>query len=91
MVGPCAWTLEEYKERMTARLVQEVRTLDGFRTCWINPHARRELIDCLVAAGYPPTVVRRVDEKEEYDMYDVLAELGWGLTPPHLSRASASL
>ena len=74
-------TLEEYKERMTARLVQEVRTLDGFRICWINPHARRELIDSLVASGYPPTVVRRVDEKEEYDMYDVLAELGWGLTP----------
>ncbi|MDO8943625.1 MAG: hypothetical protein Q7U75_10605, partial [Desulfobacterales bacterium] len=41
----------------------------------------RELIDALAASGCSPTVVRMVDEKEEYDLYDVLAELGWGMNP----------
>jgi len=26
-------------------------------------------------------VVRMVDEMEDYDLYDVLAELGWGMNP----------
>ncbi len=78
---PVPVPLEEYKAKMAERLVQEVRTLDDFRTCWINPPSRRELIDSLVGSGYPPTVIRQVEKKEEYDLYDVLAELGWGLAP----------
>ena len=78
---PVPVSLEEYKENMAMQLVQEVGTLDNFRTRWIDPSLRRELIDSLVASGYPPTVIRQVDEKEEYDLYDVLAELGWDLNP----------
>lgn len=73
--------LEEYKARLAARLVQEVHTLDDFRSRWIDPPARQELVDALVTSGYSPTVVRMVDEKEDYDLYDVLAELGWGMSP----------
>ena len=70
------------------QLVQEVGTLDNFRTRWIDPSLRRELIDGLVASGYPPAVIRQVDEKEEYDLYDVLAELGLG--PKSLARATTA-
>jgi type I restriction enzyme R subunit len=73
--------VEEYKARLAARLVQEVHTLDDFRSRWIDPEARQELVDALVTSGYSPTVVRMVDEKEDYDLYDVLAELGWGMSP----------
>ena len=73
--------LDEYKARLAARLVQEVRTLDDFRRRWIDPPLRQELIDTLVTSGYSPTVVRMVDEKQDYDLYDVLAELGWGMNP----------
>jgi type I restriction enzyme R subunit len=73
--------VEEYKARLAARLVQEVHTLDDFRSRWIDPSTRRELVDALVTSGYSPTVVRMVDEKEDYDLYDVLAELGWGMSP----------
>ena len=73
--------LEEYKARLAARLVQEVPTLDDFRARWIDPPSRQELVDTLVTSGYSPTVVRMVDEKEDYDLYDVLAELGWGMNP----------
>ncbi len=73
--------LDEYKARLAARLVQEVHTLDDFRGTWIDPPSRQELIDTLVTYGYSPTVVRMVDEKQDYDLYDVLAELGWGMNP----------
>jgi type I restriction enzyme R subunit len=73
--------LEEYKARLAARLVQEVRTLSDFRSRWIDPPSRRELIDALITSGCSPTVVRMVDEKEAFDLYDVLAELGWGMNP----------
>jgi len=73
--------IEEYKARLAARLVQEVRTLDDFRVRWIDPPSRQELIDALVTSGYSPTIVRMVDDRQDYDLYDVLAELGWGMNP----------
>jgi type I restriction enzyme R subunit len=73
--------IEEYKARLAERLVQEVHTLDDFRNCWIEPPCRQGLIDTLVTSGYSPTVVRMVDDKQDYDLYDVLAELGWGMNP----------
>ncbi len=73
--------IDEYKARLAARLVQEVHTLDDFRGRWIDPPSRQELIDTLVTSGYSPTVVRMVDDKQDYDLYDVLAELGWGMNP----------
>jgi type I restriction enzyme R subunit len=73
--------IEEYKARLAARLVQETPTLDGFRVRWIDPPSRQGLLDTLVTSGYSPSVVRMVDDKKDYDLYDVLAELGWGMYP----------
>ena len=73
--------IAQYKARLAARLVQEAHTLDEFRKLWVNPPSRKELIDTLVTAGYSPSVVRMVDDKQDYDLYDVLAELGWGMSP----------
>ena len=73
--------IEEYKARLAARLVQEVKTLNDFRGRWIDPPSRRELIDALVTSGYSPTVVQMVDDRSDYDLYDVLGELGWGMNP----------
>jgi type I restriction enzyme R subunit len=73
--------LEEYKSRLAARLVQETPTLADFRGQWIDPQLRHELINTLVTSGYSPNVVRMVDEKGDFDLYDVLAELGWGMAP----------
>jgi type I restriction enzyme R subunit len=73
--------LEDYKAQLTARLVAQAGTLQDFRSRWIDPPSRQELLDALVGAGYSPSLVRLVDEKEDYDLYDVLAELGWGMRP----------
>jgi type I restriction enzyme R subunit len=73
--------LDEYKARLAARLIKEVHTLEGFRGRWIDPPSRQDLISTLVTSGYSPTVVRMVDDKQDYDLFDVLAELGWGMNP----------
>jgi type I restriction enzyme R subunit len=73
--------LEDYKAQLAARLVAQVGTLQDFRGRWIDPPSRQELLGVLVGAGYSPNLVRLVDEKDEYDLYDVLAELGWGMRP----------
>jgi len=62
-------------------LVQEAPTLAEFRSRWVDPPERQGLIAALVASGYSPSVVRMVDGRQEYDLYDVLAELGWGMRP----------
>jgi type I restriction enzyme R subunit len=47
----------------------------------MDPTDRKGLLDALVRAGWPPSVVQQVEEKQDYDLYDVLAELGWGMNP----------
>lgn len=74
-------TLEEYKAHLAARLVGEAPTLETFRAHWIAPQARRELLARLPEAGRSALVVRALDEMAAYDLYDVLAELGYGLAP----------
>ena len=73
--------VEQYKAELAAKLIEQVRTLEEFRNLWVDPPSRRELIDTLVLAGYSPSVVQMLDEREDYDLYDVLAELGWGMNP----------
>jgi len=74
-------SVEEYRARLAAKLIEQAHTLEEFRSIWIDPPTRDELIKMLASAGYSPRVIRMVDDKEEYDLYDVLAELGWGLNP----------
>ena len=73
--------LEEYKAQLATRLLQEISGIDEFRDCWANPQRRTELVTTLERSGYAPEVIRTGEEKGEYDLYDVLAELVWGINP----------
>lgn len=73
--------LEDFKRGMAAALAREAPTLADFRARWIDPPTRRELLDALVSAGYPPTVVRLIEDMNDYDLYDVIASVGYGLDP----------
>jgi type I restriction enzyme R subunit len=82
--------VEEYKERLAARLIGEAPTLEAFRQRWIAPAQRQEMLAQLPDAGRSPSIVRMIDGMAEYDLYDVLAELGYGLAPrTRLDRAEA--
>jgi len=83
-------TVEEYKEKLAVKLVAEAATLDKFRTIWIKPSDRREFLSKLPDAGRSPMLIRALEEMNDYDLYDVLAELGYGLAPKtRLERADA--
>lgn len=74
-------TVEEYKARLAARLVEEAPTLDAFRAAWVEPPRRRELLGRLPDAGRSALLVQKLEDMDAYDLYDVLAELGYGLAP----------
>lgn len=74
-------TVEEYKERLAAKLVGQASTLDAFRACWIVPRERREMLGRLPDGGQSAYLIQNLEDMTEYDLYDVLGELGYGLNP----------
>lgn len=83
-------TVEEYKQQLTERLIEEVPTLEAFRSKWIYRTDRRELLAHLPDGGRSASLVRFVSEMNNYDLYDVLAELAYGLNPlTRVDRADA--
>ncbi len=74
-------TIEEYRERIAARLVAEAPTLDAFRARWVDPRQRRELLAALPDGERSAQVLRTLERLDAYDLYDVLADLGYGQAP----------
>jgi type I restriction enzyme R subunit len=74
-------TVEEFKQGLARQLISNTATLDEFRAKWINPTERRSMIQDLVYSGYSPEIVRQVEGMAEYDLYDVLADLAYGVAP----------
>lgn len=81
---------EEYKQRLAARLVEQAETLDAFRAKWIVRDEREKLIDYVRAGGFSPKALQALEEMEDFDLYDVLADVGYGMNPhTRLERAEA--
>ncbi|MFM7407745.1 MAG: DEAD/DEAH box helicase family protein [Cuspidothrix sp.] len=72
---------EEYKERIAAKLVEIVPSIEDFRGCWINPPSRQELVTKFVNAGISPKEYATVEQLGDYDLYDVLADMAYGVIP----------
>jgi type I restriction enzyme R subunit len=83
-------TVEEYKQRLTRKLIEKAPTLDIFRLLWVEPATRTELLDALPDGLRSAMLVRSLGKMDAYDLYDILAELGYGLAPrTRLERAAA--
>ena len=70
-------TLDEYKQRLAARLLKDIPALDDFRETWIVPDERRAMIERLPDGGRAPLIVRHLDYTDAYDLFDVLADIGY--------------
>ena len=70
--------MEEYKQRLAALLVANIPALDDFRSTWIDPEKLREMMGRLPDGGRAPLIVRELAFGEEYDLFDVLADVGYG-------------
>jgi type I restriction enzyme R subunit len=83
-------SVEQYKERLARRLIEEAAYIGNFRDLWIVQKKRLELFGRLPDAGRSPLLVRVLEQMEDYDLYDVLADLGYGLDPKtRIDRADA--
>ncbi|MDA8237038.1 MAG: DEAD/DEAH box helicase family protein [Chloroflexi bacterium] len=83
-------SLEEYEERLAERLVARAPSLDAFRAAWILPPKRAGLLAALPDGGRSAGVIRALEGMDDFDLYDVLAELGYGLDPKtRVARADA--
>lgn len=74
-------TVEEYKQCLAEHLVGEAKTFDDFRHQWINTQERKRLIDSLPDDGQGIRLLRELLNRKEYDVFDVLAEIGFGVAP----------
>ncbi len=74
-------TLEEYTQRLAAKLVEDIPALDAFRETWVDPPRRRAMLARLPDDGNAPYLVRHLTLGDEYDLYDVLAHAAYGQSP----------
>ena len=74
-------TVEEYRQMLATRLAKEVKTLDDFRSIWIEPAERKDLIDKLPDDGRGVRLLREILNWHDYDLYDVLSQIGYGTAP----------
>ncbi len=70
-------SVEEYKTRLAAALLEEAPDLQAFIDQWIDPPRREELIHHLPESGTSAEKLRLVAEMDDYDLYDVLAHLAY--------------
>lgn len=74
-------TEEEYRAAVASRLREQVTTLDEFRARWIDRRARLALLERLPNGLNSAFAVQQLSDMNAYDLYDVLAELAYGLKP----------
>ena len=82
--------VEEYKQRLAVRLVEEAPSVDDLRETWVLPEKRLKLLVDLPGGEGAVRLIRELEEAQECDLFDVLAELGYGLAPKSRSERAAS-
>ncbi len=73
--------LEEYKQRLAERLVDEAPSVADLREKWVAQNERRGLISHLPGGEGAVRLIRELEDEQECDLFDVLAELGYGMPP----------
>lgn len=74
-------TPEEYRQRLVEELLATVPTLAGFRARWLDPEQRHELLEQLRAQNLVPENLRSTDQMDDYDLFDVIAAVAYGVKP----------
>ena len=84
-------TIEEYKQKLAEHLVEDNKTLEDFRHRWINPQERKMLINYLPDDGSGVRLLQDLLNRKEYDLYDMLAEIGFGVAPKSRKERAEAL
>ena len=82
--------LEEYKQRLAERLVEEAPSVEALRQKWVTPAERKRMLSHLPGGEGAVRLVRELEDEQECDLYDVLAEIGYHLIPKSRSERAAA-
>ncbi|HEX9048080.1 MAG TPA: DEAD/DEAH box helicase family protein, partial [Verrucomicrobiae bacterium] len=88
---PVRVSAEEYRQAIVNELLATVPTLAGFREKWLDPDERRALLDQLRAQNLLPENLRTDGPGEEYDLFDVIAAVAYGVKPRTRGERAARL
>lgn len=80
---------ETYKERLAADISEKISDMNSLRITWVNPVDRKELLSQLPGGESALYLVRELEEEQECDLYDVLAQLGFGYVPKTRTERAA--
>ena len=72
-------SLEEYREMVAQRVAEEAPDLDTFRDRWLDPAERQALVESLPGGEGSARLLQKLDDLEECDLYDVLAQEAYGV------------
>ncbi|MCY4620146.1 MAG: DEAD/DEAH box helicase family protein [Chloroflexi bacterium] len=72
--------IEQYRERIAKRLLDDIPSLDDFRERWIDYDRRHELMASVISADLSPDAYGAAADLQECDLYDVLASAAWNET-----------
>lgn len=81
--------IEHYKERLATKLIAELPTIEAFRARWVDPLEREKILNNLPEGERSILFIQQIEKMNDYDLFDVLAELGYGLHP--LRRAERAI
>jgi len=83
-------TIEQYRERLARRTIEQAPTIEVFRSFWIDPLERHALLNGLPGGAPAASVLREAQEMRDYDLYDVLGDAAYGVEPhTRIERADA--
>jgi type I restriction enzyme R subunit len=74
-------SIDDFKDRLTTSLLRQVPTIAGFRAAWCDRSDRAELLYHLPGGHKAALVLRELEFNELYDLYDVLARIGYETQP----------
>ena len=75
------YTIEEYKEKLAAALIEQVENIDLLREMWVNRSERKHLIVALPGGEKGALMLRELLDLEDCDLYDFFADVGFGIDP----------
>ncbi len=81
---------EEYKQRLAEKISETLNSIDELRQTWIVSSVRKEFLNQLPGGEGAVRLVRKLEDEEECDLYDIIAQLGFGTAPKSREERSGA-
>ncbi len=80
---------EIYKARLAEKVSEQIQDLNALRKTWVSPNLRSSLLAGLPGGEGAIRLVRELEHEQECDLFDVIAELTFGIDPKTRAERAA--